>query len=988
MKKIIFTLFLIMLCSINLFATMDTITISVTFGKYHFYSVASSETFKWDGNLKIDNGKLLSVYKFTYAKWGGDRFGPSKEIARKLPAPEWKGEAPENSGDALEGIRFTFIGDKKSIINLNLLPIKIKFTLSELMDKEYLEYHVGGKYSGSPVSIFLGADTRTRETKKSYLAAIEIDKKAGWLLAPDDFTGEKAIFCSKYCAVIKPQGEETAAFDIKNFDKLSKDNCDIKLQLMAAGKDTLGNYDVINKWMDFEIKIGETVKKVKDYLSFFRGVQRLTDVYISIPANQLKASGNKISIKNPDPNTSLMMFRIYINDPFTSHAPHLAKLPPLPKNLTVNIGYDANTISPQRGEIDTLIKKEYSEEIGNYILFRPEYQHMAEKEDYQRWIPLLKEYNTKAALVGEYGSYQDSILKSGMGKNYLGIHQHECSNLIYGWGDPDPLEKRLKRTLPECKAYYQKRVGGIKVFGQAMPIMHMDYEAGVNLDFCEPAGHTTFLLAASRGAAKAFNKNLWGIHVANHLLLSPNDKAMERRQFILINQSWLYGAGVIYDEEGALEALHDAPHSFSDSLTYNRRQQYQDLFHFANNINPGEEIVNYGFLQGLYDCPVNGVQANVYCEKTKVWGMIGPETKAWEFNSPERGWELLSDYMPGVWLYPVPQNPKDIRLLLGSSPHGQVDLVPIDGTLENLKKYEMLILPGWNTMTDAIYNNLIEYVKNGGHLILTATQCTNHITRDFLLEKKDFNFYNSGDLTALAGIKVGGVGEKINSAKWFDGAKCDVTGTPSLQVTLNGAKAIVMDEKNNPVMVENKIGKGSVWMLTVGEYWGADQIDKLRKQISSRLIKMHQQKCYISGDIEDIDYHVYKYPDGSLRVVLLNTDWTKAGNIKKIVLHNDQFAIPIEVKEGMMTHVLFSKKLAVAFNTPSTVVSKFAVNDNVAFFTAGSADISNIEVVSLNKINDISIDGISKPVNGKKSEKLSVDFGEKWANKNFIVTFK
>jgi len=988
MKKTTIILFYMIFSSITFSAAKDTIQISVTYGKHYFYSVQSSETFNWDGNIKIDKGELLSIYRINYYPWGGDRFGPSKEKLTRLSKPEWKSELLPNSGDGLGGIRFTVIGDKSTEISLNFSHIKIKFTLSELYDKEQFEYHVGGKYSGQDVNIFLGADTRMRVTRKSYLSAIERTKKAGWLLLPDDFSGKKTVFSSKYCAVINPRSSESANFQIKNYNLLAKENCNIKLQLLAAVKDSLNNYDVTNRWMEFEIQIGKTIRKVNQYFSFFRGVQRLTDIYIEIPYEELKETGNKITIKNHDSGAVLLLFRTYFNDPFTTHKPHLAKLPPLPEDIKVTIGYDANTISPQRGEIDTLINMEYNEKIGNYILFRPEYQHLAANEDYIRWVPLLKKYNTKVALMSKQGSFEDSIFKAELGKNYLGIHQHECSNLIYGWGDPDPIEKRLNRTLPECKDYYMKRVGNIKVLGQALPIMHMDYEAGVDFDFCEPAGHSTFLLAASRGAAKAYGKKIWGMHVAHHLLIDPNDRAMERRHFILINQGWLYGAGVIYDEEGALHAIHDAPHSFSDSLTYNRREQYQDLYHFANNINLGEEIVKYGFLQGLYDCPVNGVQASCYTERTKVWGMIGPEKESWEFNTPERGWELLGDYMPGVWLYPVLQNPKDIRLLLGSSPHGQVDLVPINGTLTNLDKYELLILPGWNTMTDEIYKNLTEYVKNGGHLVLAAAQCTNHITRDFLTEKKDFNFYNHGDLSALAGVVVSAVGEKINSAKWSDGKTCDIKGTPSLQVTLNSAKAIVTDEKNNPVLVENKIGEGSVWMLTVGEFWGAEQLDKLRKQISEQLIKMHQQKYYISGDIQDIDYHVYKTNDRCIRVVLLNTDWTKAGNIKKIILHNEKFSIPLEIQEGKMTQVLFKEQLAVIFNTPSVIIGNLTVVDGIASFTAGGVDHSSIGVVCLDKIKNITVDGKDITNRRKKSEKLNIDFGAKWEKKNFVVSFE
>jgi hypothetical protein len=983
MKKIIFAIILIVFSSISLYSKQDTITISLTFGKWHFYSVQSSETFLWDGNLKIENGELLSIYKLTYSKWNGERFGPSLEYSKQLTAPEWKTEIPTHSGEGMEGIRFTFIGDASSHVILNFNPITIEFPMSELFEKEYLEYHVGGKYSGQPVAIFLGPDARYRITRKIYLSMLEKENRAGWLMMPDDFNGKKINYHTKYSTVIEPLETVTGAFQIKNFNLLNKDKCDIRVQLMAALKDSTNKYVMTINWNEVEIRIGEYTQKVKQYFTHFRSVERLTDVYFSVPQKFLKESGNIIKIKNLDPKIALMLFRVYINESFPDYKKYLSKLPPLPKYPQVAIGYDANTIAAQSGEIDSLINMEGRDEIGNYILFRPETQHLASKEDYIRYTPMLKKYNIKTALFSTPNSFEDSIFTADLGKNYLGIHRHECSNLIYGWGDPDPLEKRKDRSLPECWDYYMNRMRGTKVLGQALPIMNMDYEAGVNFVFCEPAGHATLLYAASRGDAKAYNKNTWGVHVANHVIINPNDKAMERRQYILINQGWLYGAKVIYDEEAALYAIHDAPHSFSDSLPFNRRKQYQELFHFANNLELGKEIVKYGFLQGLYDCPVGGVQANPYVIRTKFWGMIGPEKSCWTFDTPERGWELLSDYMPGVWLYPVLQDPKDIRFILSSSPHGQVDLLPANGKPEALDKYEMLILPGWNTMTDQVYRNLIQYVKNGGHLVLSAAQCTKHIKRDFLIERKDFNYYNNGDLSELAGIKLGNTGNNLCSAKWFDGKTCDIKGTTSLEVKLNGARTIISDENNNPVLIENKIGKGKVWMLTTGEFWGANSLDQLRKQINSRLIDMHKQEYYITGDIEDIDYHVYRTNDGNLRIVLLNTDWTTAGNIKKINLNYNKFSIPMDIREGRMTQVLINKELAVVSEMPASTVDNLNMKGKNISFTLNGVDDVKIGLVSLNKIKNISIGGESKKI----SEKIEINMGPKWTTKNCVISF-
>ncbi|MDD4496504.1 MAG: hypothetical protein PHV32_19560, partial [Eubacteriales bacterium] len=148
---------------------------------------------------------------------------------------------------------------------------------------------------------------------------------------------------------------------------------------------------------------------------------------------------------------------------------------------------------------------------------------------------------------------------------------------------------------------------------------------------------------------------------------------------------------MIYDEEVAWRYNHDTVYAASDAIPQAYRSLYQQLYHYGSAIHLGEPLVQVGFLHGNYDCLVGGTQAFPFIEPTKVWGMIGPETEAWTFGTPERGWELLSTFMPGIWLYPVKQDPRSIRQFFAGTPHGQVDLVPITAGTEKLSKYPLLV---------------------------------------------------------------------------------------------------------------------------------------------------------------------------------------------------------------------------------------------------------------------------------------------------------
>jgi hypothetical protein len=445
----------------------------------------------------------------------------------------------------------------------------------------------------------------------------------------------------------------------------------------------------------------------------------------------------------------------------------------------------------------------------------------------------------------------------------------------------------------------------------------------------------------------------------------------------------LYGARLLYDEESALYALHDAPRAFSDPYTVNRRNQMQALYHYASAIDLGKETVGIGFLQGKYDCLVGGLQSGPDVPRTKVWGMIGPETAAWEFNTPERGWELLNTFMPGVWLYPVLQDPTRVRQFFGGSPHGQTDLVPVDASAQKLGKYRLLVLPGWNTMSDEQYRTLIEYVRNGGHLVLGATQCTKHVTRDFLLEKKDFNLLNGGDLSALAGVRVKGVAGTIRKITWAGGASVDANGLPGLATELTTGKAVATDEQGRPVLVENKLGKGKVWLLTVGEYWGAPALDAFRSLLGEKLAATCEIATGISGDTQDVDYHVYECADGWRRIALLNTDWTTAGNSKRVTLQTPKLRMPLEIAEGELLQVLEKDDLALAFATPGIICTPVKPSGAEVKIVAAGVGRQTIQLQHAKGDMQAMLDGQALP---SPEGRITIDFGPRW--KEMMLTLK
>ncbi len=962
--------------------------ISVVWGKSNNYVPYSNEPFDWDGSLNVIGGAVMNLdhlhYKFF--KWVQAVEVPERifdknwySLLGRSPLT-WKSSVKPGDPAGLEGIRFSLNGNASTLVTIAMAPVKIQFTLGELMEQEHLRYHAGGKYSGVPIDVYLGPDARPRVSRKMFLNELKVCQGAGWVVMPDDFNGvTQCNIHSMYGAMLSPNNTASVIFPVENHESSKQGECLVKLQVTAL----LEPYTTdASWWMELEIRIGRTAQTIRHLFTMRAHLMKLEDIYCSVPWQILAREGNELSIRNEDSQCPLFIHRIYIGAERPSHREALKALPPLPVQPTLWIGYDTNLLTPQNGEMERHIQMLHEEEMGNYILFR-ERGGEGSVEDLKRWAAKLVEYNFRASTDGVPAECRQ-ILSTQAGDLYLGNHAHEISNLTYGWGQADPIEDRINRTLPECQDFYLKRMAPCKIVGQAVPLQHLDYAAGVELVITEiPGSNASLCLAGARGASLAFEKKFWGVHAANHVSRCPIDEDTERRNFILLNQSWLYGARLIYDEEVALYYNHDTSYSFSDALPFARRRQYQALYHYGSAIELGEPLVRAGFLHGNYDCLIGGAQALPYIEPTKFWGMIGPETKAWEFDTPERGWELLGTFMPGVWLYPVKQDPRAIRQFFTGTPHGQVDLVPITADARKLGGYELLVLPGWNTMTEEIHRNLLTYVEEGGHLVLCAAQCTEHITRDFLIEKRDFRFFRNGDLRELAGVRLGVAEGIINSICFPDERISASPGLPGLQTELYDAEALATDQSGHPVLIENKVGAGRVWMLTVGEYWGHPALDGFRRKLGEMLVSAHPQKLYLSGNSKDLDFHCFQTGD-TQRVVLLNTDWTSAGNSKSVLLHTPAAEIPLKVREGSLTQVLLQNDIAVIFETLPVIVDELRCGQNGATFRVSGAGVADVRICTPRKLKSIRIDGQE---HAQRGDTTTLEFGVTWITRKVEIVY-
>ena len=972
-----------------------TSVVSVTWGKSCNYVPHSTEPLDWSGSLSVASGRLAYVdhLKYVYYRWTQQIEEPHR-IYESAQGGEgdfplsWTSFSKPGDPLTLEGLRFAVEGSGDAEVRLCFGSGDVRFRMQDLLDREHLRFHVGGKYSGVPVDVFLGPDARPRISRRAYEKSLDDRASAGALVMPDDFTTTaKSYYHSMYGALLPSNSAVSATFDIHNWERRPPGGqCRVRLQLTAVFDYRQFNPD---EPVDFEVKIGRTVRKIPYVFTLRASLPKLEDVYLDVPWPELKERGNAVTISHLGGRQALLVHRVYVGAEEPSLRHRLDQLPPLPAQRHFHVGTETDLLTPANGDTDRFLDSMHEEQWGDFVKFR-ERSAKAPLEMCARWRDKVRRYGFVASLDGNNikdpseAQARRDVFASLPPENYIGVHGHEYSNLAYGWGKPDP--HREGRTLPECRDSYLMRMKAFDVVGQCVPVQHLDYAAGVKMVMSEiPGSHASLMLAAARGASRAYGGAPWGCHFANHVTRAPLDQDHVRRLFVLSSMSWLDGARIVYDEEVALRYNHDTVYACSDGIPTQYRTIYQDLYHYGNAINLGRESVRTCFLQGNYDFVIGGVQAQPTTVRTKFWGKFGPETAGWDFDTPEDGWKLLDSYLPCVWLYPVLQDPRDIRLFFSGTPRGQVDLTPITAGLDVLSTYSLLVLPGWNTMTDELYGKLKAYVVNGGHLVLSAAQCTRHVTRDFLVAKKGFCLLNDGDLSALCGVRVAEdasvapVRSVAFGGQTFDFAK----DAPAFNVELSGAKPIATDQAGRPFLVENCMGKGRVWTLVAGEYWGHPSFAEFNRAMCERLAEMHLADVELSGDVAEVDWHVYDCEDFR-RLVLLNTDWTSSGNVKDVCVRAGGISFPEKVAEGRMRHILVKGSAAVCFDVPSAIVDNLKADETGLSFNVQGCRSVVLAVHAGRPLATPTVVGAAGVMHGSR---LHLHMGDTWSSASVRIDF-
>ena len=118
------------------------------------------------------------------------------------------------------------------------------------------------------------------------------------------------------------------------------------------------------------------------------------------------------------------------------------------------------------------------------------------------------------------------------------------------------------------------------------------------------------------------------------------------------------------------------------------------------------------------------------------------------------------------------------------------------------------------------------------------------------------------------------------------------------ELELKGAEVVAWDAATgHPLILHHRLGKGSVYLLTAWAYPGHEALQELSASWLARLAEKCRGEYYVEDPSQEVFWTIWEETSGVRRLMLLDTDWTRPGNSRKIRIHTPAFSFDFTVKE-------------------------------------------------------------------------------------------
>lgn len=419
-------------------------------------------------------------------------------------------------------------------------------------------------------------------------------------------------------------------------------------------------------------------------------------------------------------------------------------------------------------------------------------------------------------------------------------------------------------------------------------------EAGVDMPMLELMyGNPEALISCVRGVARANRSKLWGTYIAHEWYggVRHEDTIKRKRLELGYKYAYLAGSNAFCLESGdeAIESYGDVYGADSEICRDYTRMQNYIADYIRNDVRPkGGPKAQVAFVYGKYD-GFGGWGGST------VWNQFGREE--WQHGEAEHSWRLLDEIgTKRTWNDLANFGENDLSAYPA---YGTYDIVPVEADIETLSKYKYLIFLGWNSMTDETMDKLIAYVENGGRLLMSAAHlnCETKRGGDYILP-------DSKKLRKLFGAEFTGKTYKSNFGVKFTYRALDESavypGTKNFivdplysaggveyaeivpcgcSVTSRLADTFLNVERNLPVVIENRLGRGVATLAASVNYPGHPAFLPLYRALMREVITMSARECEIKVLGSDrLRWSVY---EGG-KIYLLNTDYDMPITVKVI----------------------------------------------------------------------------------------------------------
>jgi len=532
----------------------------------------------------------------------------------------------------------------------------------------------------------------------------------------------------------------------------------------------------------------------------------------------------------------------------------------------VSVGMDCDDYrQDQTDELDRILKHFADTQMGGFIGFRPNPErnyptkYPAKLSDWKRWIAFCKRNNISFQFSGipeiqgkKISQIKQELVKAG-GANLEGFQIHEPYLLFQPLGPQNPLLKKANNLELRKNAYLEfvdsqvDKLGfkGLKTFcGDPSLLSVYLRDSKIDSILCEPVSNSALLFGAARGTGKSF-----GAHIASDWYMGfPHDEMELRRLELMLNLIYAYGGEHIYLESTAFKTNSFKRHDWEDPFCCSVRQLLRDFYKMTCNDHrlgmPQTQLAFvYGNLESMFwrpdDCMPELADSGHWDDV--VWGK-------WPNSQYRWLWRASDAWLPPLDFDTFGEN-ESLTKMFSGTPYGPVDVI---SPFSQLEQYNAIAFLGWNTMNKAIFENLCNYVNNGGTLFI----CGCHFDTRVDLESES-QMFNNGKISELTGVDIISRGQTVLENL----ATCN----------FENKGAIEKDE----FLFEYTLGKGKTYFYNFYDYPCDLRIVNKIQSILEKIGENISQKSQIC--LEGDNKHLFNFniwqDAKSLKLYLSNIDW-------------------------------------------------------------------------------------------------------------------